>query len=79
MESATYKAIKEEGIKEGIERARLVLAGICREGVRARLGALPPEAAAIESLSVQELERLIERVVAAASPEAVREALRNLK
>jgi hypothetical protein len=54
------------------------MVGICREGVRARLGALPPEAAAIEALSLEELERLSERLIAAASPEAVREALRDL-
>jgi hypothetical protein len=82
MESATYKAIKEEGRLEGrqevIERFRPSLASLCLEIVRLQLGSLPPEAAAIEALDWEGLSRLSKRLVAAASPEAVREALRDL-
>jgi hypothetical protein len=83
MESATYKAIKEEGrlegIEEGIERSRADLAGKCLRAVTMWLGSLPPEAAAIESLDWDRLSQLNERLLAAASPEAVREALRDLE
>jgi hypothetical protein len=92
MESSTYKAIFAEGEKWGEEKGekkgekrgeekgeKKGLAHVCRAIAQARLGTQPPEMAALEGLDLERLRRLAEQLSAAASAEAVREALRDLK
>jgi hypothetical protein len=62
---------EEKGEKKGLAR-------VCRAIAQARLGTQPPEMAALESLDLERLRRLAEQLIAAASPEAVHEALRDL-
>ena len=83
-ESSTYRAVREEGRKEGRkegrEEATRELSKTCRMFVEARLGYLPPEAQGLEQITdLDTISRLRDRLFAAASPQAVRAALRSIK
>jgi hypothetical protein len=76
MESSTYKAIFAEGARKGLE----LMKRTCLHMVEAKLGALPAEATVIEQIDdLDVLDLLTSRLIEAASPEAVRAALRSLK
>ena len=73
MESSTYRAVREEGRKEELSKT-------CRKLVESKLGHLPPEAEGLEQITdLDALDRLRDRLFAAASPQAVRAALRSIK
>jgi hypothetical protein len=77
MESSTYRAVREEGRKEGRKEE---LSKTCRKLVESKLGHLPPEAEGLEQITdLDALDRLRDRLFAAASPQAVRAALRSIK
>ena len=76
-ESSTYRAMREEGREAGRKEE---LSKACRRLVKAKLGHLPPEAAAFEStLDLDTLSRLFDRLLGAPDPEAVRSVLRSLE
>ena len=81
MESSTYRAVREEGRKEGHKEGRKEeLSKTCRLLVESKLGHLPPEAQGLEQITdLDALDRLRDRLFAAASPQAVRAALRSIK
>lgn len=80
-ESSTYRAIREEGRREGRreEGARELSKG-CRMLVESKLGYLPPEAQGLEQITdLDAARRLRDRLFAAASPQAVHAVLRSIK
>ncbi|HCF56809.1 MAG TPA: hypothetical protein DFS52_02275 [Myxococcales bacterium] len=81
MDSSTYRAMREEGRKEGREAGRKEeLSKACRMLVKAKLGHLPPEAAAFEStLDIDTLSGVFDRLLEAPDPKAARSILRSLE
>jgi hypothetical protein len=69
-----------EGFRQGFALgAKQALTHVCRELIEFWLGTLPPEAEGVDALGLSRLTRLSHQLIAAASPQAVREALRELE